>query len=163
MGTLLLAAFREEQATTQVSVWLIYSRSSLSMKSWQHARCRARADNKLAITPAWLVQVTFKGQGPLGELQAIATAEGQVKGKVQAPDADPPLNAAGKLNVGAGVGAGCLAVVRNHPMQAQPYTGTLTVSVNASAFAPGWPETIWACWLAWHEGSGAGCMCALCM
>ncbi len=38
MGTLLLAAFREEQATTQVSVWLIYSRSSLSMKSRQHAR-----------------------------------------------------------------------------------------------------------------------------
>lgn len=67
--------------------------------------------------------MTFKGQGPLGELQAIATSEGQVKGRVQVPLADPPLNAAGKLNVGAAVGKGFLAVVRNHPLMAQPYTG----------------------------------------
>ena len=69
------------------------------------------------------VQVTFKGQGPLGELQAIATSEGTVKGKVQAPKVDPPLNAAGKLNVSSAIGKGFLAVVRNHHLMAQPYTG----------------------------------------
>jgi molecular chaperone Hsp33 len=89
MGTVLLAAFREEQATTQV---------------------------------------TFKGQGPLGELQAIATSEGTVKGKVQAPQVDPPLNAAGKLNVSSAIGKGFLAVVRNHHLMAQPYTGMVPIT-----------------------------------
>jgi Hsp33 protein len=73
-------------------------------------------------------QVTFKGQGPLGELQAIATSEGTVKGKVQAPKVDPPLNAAGKLNVSSAIGKGFLAVVRNHHLMAQPYTGELTAA-----------------------------------
>jgi molecular chaperone Hsp33 len=64
-----------------------------------------------------------QGQGPLGELQAIATSESTVKGKVQAPQVDPPLNAAGKLNVSSAIGKGFLAVVRNHHLMAQPYTG----------------------------------------
>lgn len=70
--------------------------------------------------------MTFKGQGPLGELQAIATSEGTVKGKVQAPKVDPPLNAAGKLNISSAIGKGFLAVVRNHHLMAQPYTGEQT-------------------------------------
>jgi len=68
-------------------------------------------------------QVTFRGDGELGELQAIATSGGQVKGKVINPAADPPLRPDGKLNVGAAVGAGIVAVVRSHPASASPYTG----------------------------------------
>lgn len=69
------------------------------------------------------LQVTFRGDGELGELQAIATSGGQVKGKVINPAADPPLRPDGKLNVGAAVGAGIVAVVRSHPASASPYTG----------------------------------------
>ncbi len=67
--------------------------------------------------------MTFKGDGELGELQAVSTACGQVKGKVINPAGDPPLRPDGKLDVGAAVGGGFLAVVRNHPSSAQPYTG----------------------------------------
>jgi molecular chaperone Hsp33 len=53
-------------------------------------------------------QVTFKGDGPLGGIQVIGDARGNVKGKVGNPAADPPLRPDGKLNVGAAVGKGGL-------------------------------------------------------
>ena len=52
------------------------------------------------------MQVSFRGDGPLQGLQAIAEATGQVKGSVGNPLADPPLQPSGKLNVGAAVGEG---------------------------------------------------------
>ena len=55
-----------------------------------------------------LAQVTFKGDGPLGGIQVIADALGNVKGKVGNPEADPPLRPDGKLNVGAAVGRGAV-------------------------------------------------------
>ena len=51
-------------------------------------------------------QVSFQGNGPLANLQAIADASGLVKGKVGNPHADPPLRPDGKLDVGAAVGRG---------------------------------------------------------
>ena len=51
-------------------------------------------------------QVSFQGNGPLANLQAIADATGLVKGKVGNPQADPPLRPDGKLDVGAAVGRG---------------------------------------------------------
>ena len=53
-------------------------------------------------------QVTFRGDGILGGIQAIAGATGVVKGKIGNPEADPPLKQNGKLDVGAAVGAGTL-------------------------------------------------------
>lgn len=52
------------------------------------------------------VQVTFKGDGPLGGIQVVADALGSVKGKVGCPRADPPLRPDGKLDVGGAVGRG---------------------------------------------------------
>ena len=99
-------------------------------------------------------QVTFKGQGPLGELQAIATSEGAVKGKVQAPKADPPLNAAGKLNVSSAIGKGFLAVVRNHHLMAQPYTGEFA----AAPASPAWNlEDAVIVMCVWHLGRQEWC------
>jgi len=90
-------------------------------------------------------QVTFTGTGPLGSLQAIATADGRVKGRCDNPAADPPLRADGKLDVGAAVGRGVLAVVRSRavpppadgsppPPSTPPYTG-LTQIVSGEVAA----------------------------
>jgi hypothetical protein len=60
-----------------------------------------------------------------------ADASGTVKGKVGNPAADPPLRPDGKLNVGAAVGRGVLAVVRSLPYTARgyetPYTGMVPI------------------------------------
>lgn len=74
-------------------------------------------------TSIYTWQVTFRGDGPLGQMMVIADTKGQVKGKVDNPFADPPLRDDGKLNVGAAVGSGVLAVVRSHPLEPRPYTG----------------------------------------
>ena len=44
------------------------------------------------------------------------------------PLADPPLRPDGKLNVGAAVGRGVLAVVRSHPQNDQPYQGMVPIA-----------------------------------
>lgn len=51
-------------------------------------------------------QVSFRGDGIIQGLQAIAEATGQVKGSIGNPAADPPLQANGKLDVGGAVGQG---------------------------------------------------------
>jgi len=76
-------------------------------------------------------QVTFRGDGPLGGIQVIADNAGMVKGKVGVPETNLPLRPDGKLNVGAAVGRGVLAVVRSLPFTEQgwqtPYTGMVPI------------------------------------
>ena len=66
----------------------------------------ANLKNEEALT------VKFSGAGPLGALVADAVPEGFVRGYVEQPHVDLPLNDKGKLDVGAGVGAGLLTVTR---------------------------------------------------
>lgn len=73
------------------------------------------------------IQLSFKGDGVLGGVFAIADTKGQVKGRVGNPKADPPLRPDGKLAVGDAVGSGVLSVVRSHPLQPQPYTGIVKI------------------------------------
>lgn len=61
------------------------------------------------------VQLSFRGDGPLGPLMAVSDNTGMVKGMVYNPTADPPLRTDGKLNVGAAVGKGVLTVSRTKP------------------------------------------------
>ncbi len=44
-------------------------------------------------------QITFKGDGPIGQIIAISDNTGQVKGMCSNPNADPPLRADGKPNL----------------------------------------------------------------
>lgn len=57
-------------------------------------------------------QISFRGDGPLGSVMAIADAKGMVKGRVDNPAADPPLRSDGKLNVAEAVGLGASGVGR---------------------------------------------------
>jgi molecular chaperone Hsp33 len=82
-------------------------------------------------------QVTWRGDGPLGSIQIIADASGNVKGKVGNPGCNPPLRQDGKFNVGAAVGRGVLAVVRSLPFTKEgwqtPYTGMTAIETGEIA------------------------------
>ena len=71
--------------------------------------------------PDELITLEVHGDGPIGGLTVTANNQGQVKGFANHPNVWLPLNAAGKLDVGAGVGKGTLTVVRDLPGVA-PYS-----------------------------------------
>ncbi|MCP4007768.1 MAG: Hsp33 family molecular chaperone HslO [bacterium] len=72
------------------------------------------------------LQLQFRGDGPLGQTTAIADNQGRARGYVHDPSAHPPPRG-GKLDVGAAVGKGVLAVVRYHPSWREPYTGIVPI------------------------------------
>jgi len=65
-------------------------------------------------------QVRFQGDGPLNGVLAIANGECEAKGMVGNPKVTLPPNANGKLDVGGGVGAGLLYVVRAKMLPGDP-------------------------------------------
>ena len=71
-----------------------------------------------------LVTVRILGDGPLGGIIVTATADGKVRGYVQEPHTDLPLNAKGKLNVGGAVGRGSLYITKDIGLK-DAYTGTV--------------------------------------
>jgi molecular chaperone Hsp33 len=73
------------------------------------------------------LQLQFRGDGPLGPLTVIADPAGGVRGFVARPDAAVPARG-GRVDVGAAVGRGKLAVVRSHPAWRQPYTGIVELA-----------------------------------
>ncbi|KAG0569348.1 hypothetical protein M758_6G079700 [Ceratodon purpureus] len=73
------------------------------------------------------VQVVFLGDGPLGQMTAISSDGGYVKGFVGNPLCDALYKENGKLSVGLAVGSGVLSVVRNNRKWKQPYTGTIPI------------------------------------
>lgn len=68
------------------------------------------------------VQVRIRGDGPLGAILVTASSDGDVRGYVARPDVVlPPVG--DRFDVAGAVGAGTLAVERNHPSWKQPYSG----------------------------------------
>lgn len=70
------------------------------------------------------VTLRIRADGPAGNLIAVADSEGNVRGYVDRPEVDLPLNAAGKLDVGGAVGrSGTLTVVKDLHLK-EPYSGS---------------------------------------
>lgn len=66
----------------------------------------------------------MRGDGPLGALIAVSDYMGNVRGYVEEPQAQLPLNKKGKIDVGGGVGKGQLYVIKDMGMK-EPYTGLI--------------------------------------
>ena len=70
------------------------------------------------------VTLRVKGGGPAGMLVAVADSHGNVKADVDQPVVELPLNAKGKLDVGAVGTDGTLSVVKDLGMK-EPYVGVV--------------------------------------
>lgn len=81
----------------------------------------ANLKNKESVT------IKFKGDGPLGTVTADATADGSVRGYVDHPHVNLPLNECGKINVGGGIGRGILSVTRFTGLK-EPVTGSVDIT-----------------------------------
>ena len=72
-----------------------------------------------------LVTLQLVGGGPLGRVLAVSGSDSMVKGYVDEPNVDIPLNSNGKLDVGAAVGKnGFLTVVQDLGLK-DPYIGKI--------------------------------------
>ena len=71
-----------------------------------------------------VVQIQFRGDGPLGTLTAICDSAGRARATVKNPGVDLPL-AGGSPDVARAIGLGVLSVVRSHPARQTPYRGTV--------------------------------------
>jgi molecular chaperone Hsp33 len=76
--------------------------------------------------------IQFKGDGPLGMVVAVTDSKSHVRGYVQNPFVDLPLNDKGKLDVGGGVGKGLLSVIRDLGMK-EPYIGQVPLQTGEIA------------------------------
>ena len=69
------------------------------------------------------VTLQLNGGGPIGRVIAVADGKANVKGYVDNPLVDLPLNSAGKLDVGGAVGTdGMLSIIRDLGLK-EPYVG----------------------------------------
>lgn len=71
------------------------------------------------------ITLRVDGNGPAGQLVAVADSRGNVKSYVNNPAVELPLNAQGKLDVGGAVGRdGMLSVVKDLGLK-EPYVGVI--------------------------------------
>lgn len=68
--------------------------------------------------------IQIKGNGPLGQIVVDADSRGNVRGYVDNPAVDLPLNARGKLDVAGAVGEGMLYIVKDLGLK-EPYRGSV--------------------------------------
>jgi molecular chaperone Hsp33 len=70
-----------------------------------------------------VLSIIVKGSGPLGSIVSVARADGTIKGYVDNPRIDMPLNEMGKLDVGGAVGLdGKLTIIKDLGLK-EPYVG----------------------------------------
>ncbi len=66
--------------------------------------------------------VQISGSGPLGRIVVVTDSKSRVRGYIENPFVELPLNSKGKLDVGGGVGKGRLCVIRDLGLK-EPYVG----------------------------------------
>ncbi|MBN2222264.1 MAG: Hsp33 family molecular chaperone HslO [Vallitaleaceae bacterium] len=71
-----------------------------------------------------LITIQIKGDGPLGTILVTVDGEHHIKGYVNHPQVDLPLNQVGKLDVAKAVGKGSLTVIRDLGLK-EPYVGQI--------------------------------------
>lgn len=76
--------------------------------------------------------VQIKGDGPIGAITVDADSDGHVRGYVENPFVDLPLNDLGKLDVGGGVGQGMLYVIRDQGLK-DYYRGSVELQTGEIA------------------------------
>ena len=69
----------------------------------------------------------INGEGPAGTVIVVADANGNVRGYIENPQADLPLKPNGQPNVGALIGEGTLAVIRDSGV-GEPHTGLIALT-----------------------------------
>lgn len=72
------------------------------------------------------VTIQYSGNGPIGKIVAVTDSESKVRGYIENPYVDLPLNKKGKLDVGGAIGRGTLSVVRDLSMK-EPYIGQVPI------------------------------------
>lgn len=78
------------------------------------------------------LSIRFSGDGPLGELIAEASFEGEVRGYCPNLDADV-RDDKGHLSLSQGLGRGILTVARTLPFQKQPHVGIVPIQTGEIA------------------------------
>lgn len=76
--------------------------------------------------------VQFNGNGPLGRLVVTSDSLSRVRGYIENPYADLPLNKKGKIDVGGGIGRGTLSIIRDLGMK-EPYIGQVPIATGEIA------------------------------
>jgi molecular chaperone Hsp33 len=74
------------------------------------------------------VTLKFQGNGPLGKMMVDASPKGTVRGFVQNPQVELPLNSLGNFDVGAAVGANGYLHVTIDTGYGVPYTSTVELA-----------------------------------
>mgnify|MGYP004604153189 CR=1 FL=1 len=72
------------------------------------------------------ITIQFRGNGPLGRMIAVTNEKSEVRGYVENPFVDLPLNKKGKLDVGGAVGKGQLNIIRDLGLK-EPYVGQVPI------------------------------------
>ena len=72
------------------------------------------------------ITIQFRGNGPIGRIIAVTNEKSEVRGYVENPFVDIPLNKNGKLDVGGAVGKGQLNVIRDLGLK-EPYVGQVPI------------------------------------
>ena len=74
------------------------------------------------------ITLQIKGDGPIGRMVAVVNKNLQIKGMVENPQVDAPLNEFGKLDVGGVVGYnGYVNVIKDTGLK-EPYIGVIPIS-----------------------------------
>lgn len=67
--------------------------------------------------------IQIKGNGPLGGVVAVGNGRGEVRGYVDNPEVELPLNSKGKIDVAGGIGIGVMQIIKDLGLK-EPYMGS---------------------------------------